>query len=147
MTPEEFLENLNGAVERIAKDMEPVMQEAALTGKALLAKRVQNTGFGATYRSRSYVRLRARRGYEIRFVNLTYTGNMFRGWTTPANYRRGLVVGGSVGGSDQATRNKLRWNKSRFPVFDQSSDEEKEVIKDNLVNPRLMESVRKNLGL
>lgn len=147
MTPEELLDNIDGAIERIAKDMAPTMQEAALTGKALLARRVQNTGFGRQYRSRSYVKLRASKGYEIRFVNLTFTGNMFRNWNVPGNYRRGLVVGGTVGGLNELTRDKLRWNKSRFPSFDKTSEEEKDIIKENLIKPQLMESIRKNLGL
>lgn len=145
MTPEEALNNINNAVEQTAKDMMPVMEEAALTGKGLLARRVINTGFGKKYTSRGYISLRAKRGFEIRFVNLTFTGNMFRGWSKPNAEKDGLVVRGTVGGVDKPTQDKLGWNKSRYPNFDQSSDEEKEIIKDKVVQPRLLEAIKRNL--
>lgn len=145
MTPEEFINKLNTAVEKTAEDMLPTMQEAALTGKALVARRVQNEGFGKKYRSRGYILLRALRGFEIRFVNLTFTGAMFRGWKIPGTYRIGLKVGGSVAGTDMETKNKLRWNKSRFPNFDKTNEEEETLLREKLIEPRLMESLRRNL--
>ncbi len=145
MNADDFLENLNNAIEKTANDMLPVMEEAALTAKALLARRVQNSGFGKNYTSRSYVRLRARRGFEIRFVNLTFTGQMFAGWKRPGTYRQGLKIGGTVGGLDKETQAKLRWNKSRYPNFDQVNQEERDILKETLVAPRLIENLKRNL--
>lgn len=145
MNADDFLQNLKQVFEKTAQDMVPTMEEAALTGKALLARRVQNTGIGKNYTSRSYVRLRAKRGFEIRFVNLTFSGGMFQGWKQPGNYRDGLKIGGSVGGIDLATKNKLRWNKSRYPNFDKLTQEEADIIKDNLVVPRFKEIFKNNL--
>lgn len=145
MDADDFIRNLNNALEKTANDMLPTMEEAALTAKALLARRVQNTGFGKNYTSRSYVNLRKRRGFEIKFVNLTFTGQMFQGWNQPGNYRSGLKVGGTVGGLDELTKNKLRWNKSRYPTFDKVNEEERNIIKENLVKPRLAEIFKNNL--
>jgi|SRR5690554_202583 len=145
MTPDELIDNINKAIEKTALEMLPTMQEAALTGKALLARRVQSEGFGKQYRSRAYVALRALRGFEIKFVNLTFTGAMFRGWKVPGNYREGLKIGGSVAGTDLETKNKLSWNKSRFPKFDQTNEEERTILKESLIEPRLFETLKKNL--
>lgn len=145
MNADDFIKNLNNAINRTADDMAPVMEEAALSAKALLARRVQNLGFGRKYVSRGYVKLRASRGFEVRFVNLTFTGNMFSGWKHPSSYRQGLKIGGSVGGIDQETKNKLRWNKSRFPSFDTINEEEKGLIKNELITPRLKEILKKNM--
>lgn len=145
MNAEDFLKNLKQVFENTANDMEPTMQEAALTAKALLARRVQTTGIGKDYTSRAYVRLRQKRGFEIRFVNLTFSGGMFQGWKQPGNYREGLKVGGTVSGIDLETKNKLRWNKSRYPNFDKLNQEESNIIKENLVIPRFKEIFRNNL--
>lgn len=146
MNFDEFQKNFEKAVERTIEDLRPTMEEAALSAKALIAKRVQNSGFGRQYISRGYVKLRAKKGYEIRFVNLTFTGAMFRNWKRPGNYRRGFIVGGSVGGTDEETKNKLRWNKSRYPVFDSSNEEEKRIITESLVKPRVIELLKQNLS-
>lgn len=146
MTFDDFINNLETAIERTVEDLRPTMEEAALTGKALLARRVQNSGFGKRYRSRGYVRLRARRGFEIRFVNLTYTGKMFQNWKRPGNYRNALKVGGFVGGTDLETQNKLRWNKMRYPSFDRLNDDEKQLLSENLVKPRIVEFMKQNLS-
>lgn len=145
MNIEQFFSNLENAVEQTARDLEPTMQEAALTAKALLARRVQNTGFGKKYRSRSYLRLRASKGYEVRFVNLTFTGAMFRGWKHPGIIRDGLKISGTVGGINQETVSKLKWNKSRYPNFDKINQEEKKIIIDNLIRRRTAEAFKKNL--
>jgi len=147
MTLEEFQNNLENAVERTIEDLKPTMEEAALTAKALVRRRVQNTGFGRRYRSRGYKALRASKGYEVRFVNLTFTGKMFANWQRPGHYRRGFVVGGSVGGTDKATRNKLAWNKARYPNFDRVKEDEKELIKDSFLSPKIVELLDKNLKL
>lgn len=145
MTPDEFINNIDKAVEKTATEMLPTMQEAALTGKALVVRRVQSEGFGKKYRSRGYIYLRALRGFEIKFVNLTFTGAMFRGWKVPGAYKDGLKIGGSVAGTDLETKNKLSWNKSRFPNFDKTNEEERALLKEKLIEPRLFETLKKNL--
>lgn len=144
-TAEEFLENLNNALNRTADQMEPTMIEAALNAKALLSRRVHAKGFGRKYTSRAYVALRIKRGMQVRFVDLTFTGKMFQNWRLPGSYREYLKVGGYVGGTDDETKNKLKWNKSRYPDFDKLDDEEKELIAQQLVKPRLLEILNKNL--
>ncbi|WP_179022053.1 hypothetical protein [Winogradskyella forsetii] len=145
MKLEDFQKNLETAVEQTIEDLKPTMEEAALTAKALLARRIQNTGFGRRYRSRGYKSLRASKGYEIRFVNLTFSGKMFQNWKRPGNYRRGFVIGGTVGGTDVTTINKLKWNKSRYPTFDKVIEDEKELITQNLLKPRIIELIKKNM--
>ncbi|MGG5486258.1 hypothetical protein [Gaetbulibacter sp. PBL-D1] len=145
MTPEDFISNLENAIEKTVEDLKPTMEEAALTAKALIARRVQNTGFGRRYTSRSYVKLRAAKGYEIRFVNLTYTGRMFRGWKRPGTVRTGLKVTGTVGGVDVETINKLKWNKSRYPQFDKVNEDERKLLIENLIRPRVVRSLQHNI--
>lgn len=144
MNPDDFIKNLNAAINKTANDMLPTMEEAALTGKALLAKRVQNEGFGKVYLSRGYKKLRALKGYEIRFVNLTFSGAMFRGWKVPNSMRTGLKVSGSVSGTDQETKNKLNWNKSRFPTFDKLQEDDKAIVKE-FIQERLHEALTANI--
>lgn len=145
ITPKEFRENIDLALEATAVDMESTMQEAAMSAKALLARRIQNKGFGRKYTSRAYVALRASKGYQINFVNLTFTGKMFQGWNVPGRFREGLKVTGFMAGSDQETKNKLAWNKARYPNFDQLNDEELSLIKDTLIAPRVLDALTKNL--
>lgn len=145
ITPDQFNKNLDTALEETAQELEPVMEEAALNAKALLALRVQNKGFGRKYTSRAYVQLRKAKGYEIRFVNLTFSGRMFQGWRIPGRYREGLKVGGYVAGSDDETKNKLKWNKSRYPSFDSLKKEEVELIRESIIQPKIVEYLRKNL--
>jgi len=148
MTPEELQDKLNKVAEKTAQDMLPTMEEAALTGKALLARTIQSSGFdenvGSRSYSRGYARLRLSKGLQIRFINLTFTGAMFRGWKQPGTYKEGLKVGGSVAGVDQETKNKLNWNKSRFPNFDKLKGDDKSILKD-FVQERLQETLRQNL--
>ena len=144
-TAEEFMENLNDALNRTADEMEPTMVEAALNAKALLSRRVHAEGFGRRYTSRAYVALRIKRGMQVRFVDLTFTGKMFQNWRLPGSYREDLKVGGYVGGTDDETKNKLKWNKSRYPEFDKLNDEEKSIIAENLIKPRLLTILNKNL--
>lgn len=144
-TVEEFMDNLNKVLDRTATEMEPVMVEAALNAKALLSRRVHAEGFGRKYTSRAYAALRVKRGMQIRFVDLTFTGKMFQNWRLPGSYREDLKVGGYVGGTDDETKKKLKWNKSRYPEFDKLSDEEKSIIAENLVKPRLLTILNKNL--
>lgn len=145
MTLEDFQNNIETAVENTVEDLKPVMEQAALSAKALLRRRIQTSGFGKQYRSRSYQKLRARRGFEIRFVNLTFTGEMFSNWKRPGSYRQGFIVGGSVGGTDKITQNKLSWNKSRFPSFDRVNDEEKNIIVNEFLKPEIIKIFQKNL--
>lgn len=143
MSPDELIDNLDGAFDKVLKEMEPVMEEAALTGKALLARRVQNQGFGAQYVPGRYIKLRASKGYEIRFVNLTFTGKMFQGWRVPGTVIEGKTVIGTVGGSDQSVRNKIKWNQSRYPNFIQLDKNEESLIRDNLIVPRATEIINR----
>lgn len=140
MSPEDIINNLDGAFDQVLNEMKPVMQEAALTGKALLARRVQNEGFGAQYVPGRYINLRAAKGYEIRFVNLTFTGKMFQGWRVPDAFIEEKTVIGTVAGADQAVRNKIKWNQSRYN-FVQSSDEEQKLIRESLIIPRAREII------
>lgn len=145
MNQDEFLKNITNAIERTAEELKPTMEAAALTAKALLTRRIQSSGFGKKYTSRSYARFRASKGYETRFVNLTFTGDMFRGWKRPGNFRIGLKVGGTVGGTNIEAQNKLRWNKSRYPDFDRITDEEKNLLAQKLIKPEIAQLLQKNL--
>jgi|SRR5690606_34226922 len=140
-----FIEKWDNLPNSIAQEMLPVMEEAALTGKGLLTRRVQNEGFGERYIPGRYVKIRKARGFEIRFVNLTFTGQMFRGWSVPSSSNEGLIIRGTVSGIDELTRNKLGWNKDRYENFDLLTDEEKDIIYDNLIQPRLLEIIKQQL--
>lgn len=175
MTPEEFHNNLNRAIDQTANDMIPVMQNAAQNGKALVVRRIQNIGLNRSYSTRplpifffynkalnaggralierkrksgegiSSREWRGANGLPVDKVRLTYTGNMFRGWNQLGAERRGLIVRGFVGGSNREVINKLRWNKSRFPEFDRPSPEEKQHIKENIIRPELKKALERNL--
>lgn len=145
ITPEELIKNIETALEKTAEELKPTMQQAALDAKALLALRVQNKGIGRKYTSRSYAALRVKKGLQIQFVNLTFSGKMFQNWRTPGSFREGLKVTGYMGGTDEETKKKLRWNKNRFPDFDHLTKEEGDIITENLVTPKVIEILTKNI--
>lgn len=93
----------------------------------------------------TWASLRGAQGIQVQFVDLTYSGKMFQNWRLPGSYREGLKVGGFVGGTDDETKKKLKWNKSRYPEFDKLNDEERSIISENLIKPRLLEIIDKNL--
>lgn len=106
----------------------------------------ENKKTGNNYIARvSWASFRKAQGLQVQFVDLTYTGKMFQNWRLPGSYREDLKVGGYVGGTDDETKNKLKWNKSRYPEFDKLSDEEKSIIAENLIKPRLLTILNKNL--
>ncbi|AVR47256.1 hypothetical protein C7S20_19470 [Christiangramia fulva] len=175
MTPEEFRNNLDRAIDKTAEEMKEVMQVAAVSAKNILKTRIQNKGLNRQYSRNplpifffngralnaggrallqkkkklgegiSYEEWRKAQGLPVDKVNLTYTGKMFGGWNQPGSERKGLVIRGFVGGINKEVRDKLKWNKSRFPDFDKPTPEEKKFIKENLVAPRLKELLQKNL--
>ena len=175
MTPEEFQNNIDKAIENTMVGMIPVMKEAALSGKALLSLRIQNQGLNKQYsinklpifffRGRglqsgaterfldkkvkagegvSYKEWRSANGLPTDSVKLTFTGKMFQGWNIPFVERKGLIVKGAVAGNNPEVKNKLKWNKSRFPDFDKPDDKEKKMLKD-FIKPRLKELLQENL--
>lgn len=144
MDADDFIKNLNNALEKTANDMLPTMEEAALTAKGMLTRRVIEKGFGAHYRNGSYKKLRDAKGYEIRFVNLKFTGEMIGGWIIPVSYREGLKVGAGMKGNTETVIKKLRWNKSRYPTFDKIDETEKQILND-FVTVRLAEAFKNNL--
>ena len=146
MNFDDFQKNLENAVEKTIEELGETMQEAAMSQKAMLRNRVQNKGFGANYKPGRYRKMREAKGYEVRFVNLTLTGDMFRGWIKPNNYRKGYKVFGTVAGDNLGTKNKLKWNHSRYPTFVQANQEEKTII-TNFVKGRVTEILKRNLNL
>ena len=166
MTPEEFENNIPIAIEKTAEEMKSVMQEAALTGKALITRRIQNQGLSKQYsrnklptfffrgkalnaggrsllekarkegKGISYDEWRAANGLPTNNVRLTFSGKMFQGWNQARSERDKMIIRGLVGGVNKEVRDKLRWNKSRFPNFDKPSPEEKKLIKEELIRPR-----------
>lgn len=174
LTPEEFSNRLDNALPKIAIDMLGVMQESALTGKALLTRRIQSKGFGRRGYSRvplpgfffegrwrnasgkafyeenknkgiSYSEWRQANTLQNNFVDLTFTGDMFRGWRLPGTYRDELKIGGSVAGINEEVKDKLRWNEARFPNFDVLEQSEKDLLAEKLIKPRLIESIKQHL--
>lgn len=175
MTPEEFINNIDNALDKTAEEMKLVMLEAASNGKELVIRRIQNRGLNDQYstnklpnfffrgkalnaggrslyeKSRekgegiSYREWRLANGLPVNNVRLTFSGKMFQGWNEARSERKGLIVRGFVGGINQEVRNKLKWNKSRFPNFDKPTPEEKRLLRDTLIRPRLKESLQRNL--
>lgn len=198
MEVDEFMRNLDSALNKCAAEMEPVMVEAALNAKAILVRRIQREGFSSKYSSNkiptyflkgfkgkdgkiyppkylnasgkafleaeekrqyelnkrtdsnfrarvSWASFRQAQGLQVQFVDLTYTGKMLQNWRLPGSYREDLKVGGYVGGTDDETKNKLKWNKRRYPNFDKLTDEEKSLIANHLIRPRLLAILNKNL--
>lgn len=175
MTPEEFENNIENALNKTAEEMKPVMQEAALTGKAIITRRIQNLGLNKQYSDNklptfffrgkalnsggrslyekakkegggiSYREWRKANGLPVNNIRLTFSGKMFQGWNQAASQRDKYIIRGLVGGINKEVRDKLRWNKSRFPNFDKPTSEEKKLIKETLVRPRLKELLKQNL--
>ncbi len=141
------MEQLSRAIERTADEIKPIVQTAAVTATSLLKKRIINEGFGRKYRSRSYIELRKSKNLQVNFVNLSFSGRMFKGLNVSGSFREGNKVFGYVAGTDDETKYKLRENKKRFPEFTNLSEQENEIIIDQYLTPKIIEIFNKNLGL
>ncbi|MDM1396066.1 hypothetical protein HX049_02580 [Myroides odoratimimus] len=146
LTPGEFQINIETATERVATEMLPVLESAALAAKALVTRRILAEGFGRKYTSKPYINYRLRLGRSVEFVNLSLTGLMFQGWNVPESKRVGNILTAGVKGGDNATAFKLTENKKRYPEFDLLNEFEKDLIIETYLKPKYQEILKKVLS-
>lgn len=119
MTPEETAHALNNLAKLIAEQTPDMAQGAALTAKALIQERIQESGQDAigaelTPYSESYRKLRNKKGYETAFTNVTFTGQMWRATNISSTTFEGSKYVVEIGGTDTPSKDKLNWNSERY---------------------------------
>jgi hypothetical protein len=80
MTAQQFTDKLQAQIREISQANDRAVRLAALSTNALVSKRIYEQGglkdSQRSYKSKSYVKKRAARGFETGFVNLTFEGTL-----------------------------------------------------------------------
>ncbi len=150
MTPEETAIKLNELAKLMATETPDMAQEAALTAKALIQERIQETGEDynetqLTPYSEDYKKARNKKGFETAFTNLTFTGQMWRATRIISSGQEGNGYAVRVGGSDTPSKDKLGWNSEHYGDILRTSKNE-EIKLQQQIDKRLNELV-KQVGL
>ncbi|WP_025126207.1 hypothetical protein [Myroides odoratimimus] len=147
LSPGEFQLKIDAAHERVAVDVKPILESAALAAKALVTRRILAEGFGRKYTSQAYINYRIKLNKPVGFVNLSLTGQMYIGWNVPESKREGDILTAGVKGGDNATAFKLTENKKRYPEFDQLNAIEREIIVETYLRPKIKDIIKNALLL
>lgn len=150
MTPEETAEALNEWAKLMSEGTPDVMQESALTAKALIQERIQETGQDAlgvelTPYSESYRKVRQKKGYETAFKNLTFTGEMWRKTLITSEEQEGNKYVVTIGGTDQLTKDKLDGHSDDYGDILRLAKTEEEKLQRNI--DEWAEELKKQAGL
>ncbi len=80
MTAQQFTAKLQAQIRELSQANDKAVRLAALSTNALVSKRIYEMGglkdSKRSYKSKSYVKKRASRGFETGFVNLTFEGTL-----------------------------------------------------------------------
>lgn len=121
MTEIETAQALNDLAKLIAENTPDMTQTAALSAKAKIQKRIQETGETANevelrVYSKEYKKFKVKSGKDVGFTNLTFSGEMWRktGITSTGQGDKGYEV--IIGGLDVETEKKIEGN-SFSPSF------------------------------
>lgn len=110
MTPQQFKEAVNRLNESILIQMPEINERAALNASSLVKNRIINSGVNGDdkylgeYEDTPYKKFRAKTGRQIEFVDLNYTGQMFRDIGVMKQITNGAVVKTVVGPKDTKNR-------------------------------------------
>lgn len=128
-TINQFLGNLEALIKDLPVIMSDTLLKVGLDGKALIQQRVQEKGLTADLKktpdySPLYKKKRQKKGLQTNYMDLTYTGSMWRsiGYTGTKQGKETVV---SIAGRDEFTQNKIDWNSEKqFEVLKLSKEEE-----------------------
>lgn len=84
---------------------------------------------------------REAQGLPTENVNLTYTGHMLRDTNELEVEIAGMKVLGRVGGMNRETKDKLKWNRERFGNYTDLTKEEKQIIGETIIKPKIIELI------
>jgi len=135
MTPEQASDALDNLAKLIAENIPDITQTAALTGKALVQERIQESGLSAELvsfpgYSKGYKKYKGKKQGEgaVSFRNLTLSGDMWRktGIKSAGNTSSGYQV--IIGGTTQDAQDKLNYNSDEAGDFLNLSDDEQAVL-------------------
>lgn len=146
MTPEETAKALNELAKSIAEETPDMVQESALTAKALIQERIQELGEDSNEvslnpYSESYKKIRQKRGFEVGHVNLTFTGQMWRGTRIISEGATSNGYEVIIGGSDPDSKNKLGFNSEHYGDVLRLAKKEEAKLQAG-INDRLNELVK-----
>lgn len=145
MTPEEFSASVRKLSELIVTEMPRINERAALNASSLVKNRVINTGVNGEgnylgmYEDTPYKRFRASTGRQIDFVDLNYSGQMFRDIGVVKQITNGAIVKTVVGPKDTKVRKGgaktseiAEGNAERYGNFMKPNEEEIGMIEKQL---------------
>ena len=129
-TLNQFTSNLNALIKDLPVVMSDILLTMGLDGKALIQQRVQEKGLNADggktpdYSS-MYKARRKKKGLQTNYMDLTFTGGMWRS-IGHVGTKQGKETTVSIGGRDEFTQNKIDWNSEKqFEVLKLSKEEER----------------------
>lgn len=129
MANNQFINNLDALIKDIPIIMGDLLLKVGSDAKVLIQQRIQQEGQNASggrtpdY-SPLYKKKRQKKGLQTNYMDLTYTGEMFRSiGLTEKKTKDEVIV--SVAGRDEFTQNKINWNSEKhFEVLKLSKQEE-----------------------
>jgi hypothetical protein len=176
-TTKELKTRLRTLAKNLEIELQNAAEAAALDAKTLSYRAVTSKGFGETYsenyipaywldgkelnnKGKAYVKrkkkakegvnwkgFREAQGLQTAFVDLQYTGFMWRKFGIVRTEKKGSIYISYLGGTDGETQQKLDWNFERYGDFinESLSAKDKRFIDQNVLNKIL--SAIKNSGL
>ena len=121
-------------------------QTSAVQAKSLIQERIQELGLNAqeaelgSY-SPAYAKKRAKKGFQTNHIDLTYTGQMWRGTRVTDSSPSGNRYEVSVAGGNPDAQAKLNYVSDRYgDVLQTSSSEEKKL--SQFIDDRLNELIK-----
>lgn len=136
LTPEQVAENLNDLARLIAEKTPDMTQELALTGKALIQERIQESGVNEELVSfppytDEYKKRKEKKGKYRGFRDLTLSGDM---WRKTQIKSASVAEGGYVviiGGTTEDSQNKLNYNAEIIGDFMKLGEGEDNILRED----------------
>lgn len=157
MEIEEFINNLELAIENLDTYLIQTNESAAVTARSLVVNRIQNEGvhdgmarystnklnpeklLGTELRagaaaelrekgSMSYEEWRVANGLQVDHVDLTYSGRMFQNFQVQGTNREGNSIVTVISVTQQDEIKKMEANKERYGDFLEITEKEKDLL-------------------
>lgn len=151
MSIEEVQQAFDDASKAIVNRFPELIQTLALDTKAVIQDRIQKTGTDASgaklpgysttelpsfflnakkKKTKTYINLRKEKGLQTNYVDLTFTGEMWRNTQIVESGNKGEKYVVTIGGGSDSSQNKIDWNSDRYgDILSLSKQEEENISK------------------
>lgn len=141
----QFDKNLQNLIDNLPVVISDNLLSLTTDAKALIQQRVQEKGLNANNTktpdySPAYANRRKKKGLQTGYMDLTFTGEMFRSIGVTDKKTEGEKTIITLAGRDEFTQNKIDWNSEKqFEVLKLSKEEE-DILQD-IFNQSFTESI------